>query len=77
MNDEDSKRRARAADRRKHMKIRFTTLGDESDPWPVRGPEAISLAAMLSRQAWSFTGRPFPKYSRSEMPLRFTKRESE
>ena len=45
MDNAEKERKARAEKRRLTMKIRFTTLDDDSDPWPVRGVEAISLAA--------------------------------
>ena len=72
MNDSDIERKARADERRKRMKVRFTTLDDQSDPWPIFGADAVDLAADLTRQVWALSGRPFPNYRRSEIPIRFS-----
>lgn len=66
----DKERKDRAKKRRQTMTVRFTTLDDESDPWPVRGPEAISLVTQITRDVWSLAGRPWPKYKRKDMPVR-------
>jgi hypothetical protein len=34
--------------------------------------ERLQMLAELSRLAWSASGRPFPEYARSEMPVRLT-----
>ncbi len=76
MNDDDAgARRRRAEARRARMTIRRTTIDDDSDPHPVYGAEAISLTTQLSRMAWSLSGRPFPQYTRAEMPVRFVPRK--
>lgn len=36
--------------------------------------ERIELVATLSRRMWELTGRPFPRYSRAEMPGRVVRR---
>jgi hypothetical protein len=47
-------------------------LGDvEPDLSPVHGAEAISLVTQLTRESWSLSGRPWPRYARSETPYRF------
>jgi len=70
---EKTDREKRAEKRRERMVITRCRLEDSDiDPDPVYGAEAIELTAILSRQAWAFSGRPFPKYSRSEIPVRFT-----
>jgi len=72
VNDSDIERKARADERRKRVKVRFTTLDDQSDPWPIFGADAVDLAADLTRQVWALSGRPFPNYRRSEIPIRFS-----
>lgn len=71
MTDEDEDRRNRAEERRKTIKVRFTTLDDETDPWPTFGAEAVFLAARITRELWAISGREVPSYERSEIPLRF------
>lgn len=70
MTDREAEREARANERRRTMKIRFTTLDDETDPWPVYGVEAISLVTRLTRDAWNLARKPWPTYDRKHMPLR-------
>lgn len=62
----------RAEKRRRNMTVRFTTLDDETDPWPVFGLEAMSLASQITRQVWEIAGLPIPNYRRSEIPIRFS-----
>jgi len=71
MSNADDERKKRAEERRKTMKIRFTTLDDQTDPWPVFGTAGVQLAAAITRQIWSFSGREVPTYERSEIPMRF------
>jgi len=69
----DLDRKQRAEERRLRMVITRCKLEDSDiDPNPTFGAEAISLAAMLSRQAWAFSRRPFPTYARDNIPVRFT-----
>lgn len=53
------------------MWIRKTRLGDETDPAPVTGPEAISLVWRLTQQGWALSGQEMPRYARAEIPFRF------
>ncbi len=55
--------------------MRVTILGDDTDPWPVIGPDAVSLAAELSLAAWAFGGAPLPRYARHEIPVRVIRRD--
>ncbi len=43
-------------------------VDDLSDATTVE--ERIAMVGVLSRRMWEITGRPFPSYSRSEMPAR-------
>ncbi|MEJ7623476.1 MAG: hypothetical protein WKF34_05750 [Pyrinomonadaceae bacterium] len=75
---EVSDRQKRAELRRQRMVITRCTLeNSDVDPNPIFGAEAVSLAAVLSRQAWTFSGRPFPKYERWEIPVSFTEHDTE
>lgn len=75
---EETSRKKRAELRRQRMVISHCRIEDSDvDPHPVFGAEAISLAAMLSRQAWAFSGRPFPNYKRQDIPVRFVDHDSE
>jgi len=75
---EETNRKKRAELRRQQMTITHCRLEDSDiDPQPIFGAEAISLAAVISRQAWAFSGRPFPSYKRSEIPVRFIDHDSE
>lgn len=67
---DDKERKARAEKRRRTMTVRFTTLDDETDPWPIRGAEAISLVTQITRDVWSLSGQPSPQYERKNMPVR-------
>ncbi len=35
--------------------------------------ERLAMVMLLSRLAWVRTGKPFPSYTRSTMPIRITK----
>jgi hypothetical protein len=68
----DTERKSRAERRRKAAVIRRYRFGDdEVDLFPVRGDLAISLAARISLEAWSLSGRDWPDYRRSETPYCF------
>ena len=70
----DAERKLRAEERRARIVISRHRLGDpETDLFPIRGAEAISLAARLTREAWSLSGQPFPDYDRANTPYRFVK----
>lgn len=47
--------------------------GVEPDLDPLDGVGAISLATQLTREAWSMSGLPWPRYERSETPYRFVR----
>jgi hypothetical protein len=70
MGDSEAERKKRADKRRKTMKVRFTTLDDETDPWPVYGVEGISLVTRLTRDTWNLARKPWPAYDREHMPVR-------
>lgn len=73
-----TERQKRAELRRQQMVITRSTIeNSDADPAPIFGAEAVSLAAVLSRQAWAFSRRPVPKYRRHEIPVRFTGYNSE
>jgi hypothetical protein len=68
---EDSNRRLRAEARRQGAILHKTTLRPrETDLTPIKGVEAISLVASLTRESWSLAGREYPKYTRQEIPCR-------
>jgi hypothetical protein len=46
----------------------------ERDLHPVRGAEALSLVTILTREAWTLSGRPWPTYTRAEIPIEFVRR---
>jgi hypothetical protein len=65
-------RRQRAEERRQRAILQRVQLGGiEPDLDPIQGIEAISLAARLTRESWSISGRPWPRYRRGETPYRF------
>jgi len=69
---DENVRRLRAEERRRRAVLHRARLGEvEPDLDPVCGPEAISLVALLTRACWSLSGRPWPRYARSEAPYRF------
>jgi hypothetical protein len=67
---EDPGRLARAEDRRKRAMLRRTRLSDAADPSPIRGVEALSLLARLTRESWSLAGLEEPSYTRAQIPCR-------
>ena len=70
----DAERKLRAEERRGRMVITRCDLEDSDiDPNPTFGAEAISLAAVLTRESWSMSGRPLPDYSRAKTPYKFVK----
>ncbi|HMT06433.1 MAG TPA: hypothetical protein PKA82_00410 [Pyrinomonadaceae bacterium] len=75
---DDSGRIERAKQRSRQMVITRCSLEDSDiDPSPTFGAEAVSLAAVLSRQAWAISGLPFPTYQRRNIPVRFVEFDSE
>ncbi|MEZ4222984.1 MAG: hypothetical protein R3B13_18720 [Polyangiaceae bacterium] len=70
----DAERKQRAEARRQRMVIAKAAFGVEPRD-DVVGAPAVSLATQLSRTAWALSGRPFPGYSRSEIPIRFVARD--
>ena len=70
----DDERTARAEVRRLRAVLRKGTLQvREHDFDPVFGLAAISLLTRLSDESWSLSGRPWPSYSRQEIPCRFVR----
>ena len=68
---QDTGRQARAEERRKRATLRRTRLSSEEvDLNPIRGVEAISLVARLTREGWSLAKLEEPSYSRHEIPCR-------
>jgi len=68
----DVDRKLRAEHRRERMMIRRARFdSSESDIFPVRGIEAISLATSLTRESWSISGRQWPGYKRNDTPYLF------
>ena len=76
MVDADEARRARAAERRGRIVLRKTHLGDEVDLDPIRGVEAMALAAQLSLHAWSMAGQPPPAPTGGRETVRFVRRDT-
>jgi hypothetical protein len=69
---ERSERAARAQNRRERAVLNRTTLSPrEPDLTPVSGVEALALVSQLTREGWSAAGLEMPRYSRSEIPVRF------
>jgi hypothetical protein len=71
--EDDDRARAERRAARRSWPIRVYKLGEEPpDDLSATTTAAERLAMMwpLARQAWAFTGRPFPSYERSEMPIR-------
>jgi hypothetical protein len=69
MDEREARRRRRQQD----LVVRRFELGDEpSDDISDTTTAAERLAMMwpLALRAWSLTGRPFPEYTRSEIPSR-------
>jgi hypothetical protein len=65
-------RKIRARQRRQSAVITRAELMDaESGLETLRGPEAMSLAWRLTREAWSLSGQPWPDYDRASIPHRF------
>lgn len=55
------------------MTWRIVALGSAEARDPRLGTtarERLDMLAELSRLAWSAAGRPFPRYTRSTMPIR-------
>jgi hypothetical protein len=67
----ETDRRARAEVRRRTATLRKAQLSAvEHDADKIRGEAALSLVAALSREAWSAGRRPYPEYTRAEVPVR-------
>jgi hypothetical protein len=65
-------RKARAELRRQRAVIVRAELADlQPNSEILRGPEAMSLAWRLTREAWSLSGKPWPEYDRTSTPHRF------
>jgi hypothetical protein len=66
-----------AASERKNWPIRRFRLGSEpnDDLSAMTTPEErLEMMWALAEEAWTLTGQPFPRYSRSETPVRLVKR---
>lgn len=71
----ESGRRARSEARRSRITLRKSSLRAlEHDLSPVRGADAVSLVATLTREAWALAGRDEPRYTRDATPYRFVPR---
>jgi len=64
-------REMRAERRRQNAKVRWTSLDDQTDPWPVRGTEGLSLVTQITRDVWNLAKKPWPNYKRADLPIRF------
>ncbi|MBN8611091.1 MAG: hypothetical protein J0L92_10930 [Deltaproteobacteria bacterium] len=71
MTTEDAARAARAEARRGRVLLRKTRLGDEVDPWPVRGADAVSL----STQAHGLGDAALLRRTEGPVVVRFVRRE--
>lgn len=74
--DSEAERRARARARAAWPMRRFA-LGEEPRDEllaTTTAEERIAMVEELSVQAWLLTGRPFPSYTRAEMPGRVIRR---
>ena len=63
-------------EKRRAMTVRQVPLrSDAAGDGRVGGTaeERLKLLEELSREMWIQTGRPFPKYTRAEMPVRVIK----
>jgi hypothetical protein len=77
MDEHDAERRSRAAERRGRVSVRVTTTDDETDIVPpIKGLEAMSLAARITRDAWNLAGHPWPDYDRRNIPVRVIGRDA-
>ena len=62
--------------RKRNMPMRIVPLSSvEAGDAFVDGTvnERLALVSLLSRRAWATTGRPYPAYTRSAMPIRITR----
>jgi len=69
---EEEARRARAAVR-KDWPIRVYKLGEEPPEdlsATTTAAERLAMMWPLALQAWAFTGKPLPTYTRAETPIR-------
>lgn len=67
----EAERQKRAEMRRQSATIRFTSLDDPTDPWPVRGSDGLSLVTQITRDVWNLAKKPWPNYRRAELPINF------
>ena len=67
-----TERSRRAENRRRKAILRKTRLRSvERDLSYVEGAAAISLVDALTRESWAASGQAWPKYRRSQIPVRF------
>lgn len=70
----ENQRPSRPEHHRRRMTLRRAPLTNvELDLDRLDGAEAISFATQLTREAWSSSGHPWPRYERSETPYRFVR----
>ena len=69
----DHTREARAAARRATWTFALAT-GETSSPEASSAAERIAAVWAITCDAWALSGRPFPDYSRAEMPGRVWRR---
>lgn len=71
--EDDDRARAERRAARRNWPIRVYKLGQEPPDdlsATTTAEERLAMMWPLARQVWAFTGRPFPSYKRSEMPIR-------
>jgi len=64
-----STRADRAAARRATWTLRRVPRDDGSIPAAATAEERINQVFELSERAWKLSGRPWPDYERSDMPI--------
>jgi hypothetical protein len=69
--DHSPEARARRAGRRRET---WTIAREEQGPPAVEGAaERVAAVLELSRDAWLFSGQPWPDHPRAEMPITVTR----
>jgi hypothetical protein len=68
---------ASAARRNRPWPVVVRSIREEpADEWgTMTSEERVALVWTLSARMWELTGRPFPSYKRSEMPVRIRRRQ--
>jgi hypothetical protein len=77
MNASDSTKAERRAARRDWPVVKTTLSEQTRAAQPVTPEAGLAMMWQLALDAWAMTGKPLPKYSRAEAPVRcFRSRES-